>query len=251
MRQALLLVLMLVLTLGPAEARHHGHRHWGLWGLFSIPHAHRHGYRHHRYARHKTHSRTEAASDGSPGRSYTTAELVPSGWQLQSTDPNFKGQRFASPDGEGSLALYATSAEEEPIAKHMNAIAFVEGEQITHLRSEEDWIEVAGFKADHSFYRKAVLACAGRVWHEVAFEYPTQSQEEITKFVSRVAKAVQNSEDQGCEASESSVVDEPPAEESAKMGKEEGHAQTGAQPLTRQDCKTAGMKWNDQSNVCG
>ena len=173
MRRALLLVLMLALTLGPAEAR----RHWGLWGLFSIPHAHRHGYPHHRYARHKTHSPTEAASDGSPGRSYTTAELVPSGWQLQPTDPNLKGQRFASPDGEGSLALYATSAEQEPIAKHMNAIAFVEGEQITHLRGEEDWIEVAGFKADHSFYRKAVLACAGRVWHEVAFEYPTQSLE--------------------------------------------------------------------------
>ena len=175
MRRALLLVLMLALTLSPAEARHYGHRHGGLWGLFSIPYAHRHGYRHHRYARHKTHSRTEAVSDGSPGRSYTTAELVPSGWQLQPTDPNLKGQRFASPDGEGSLAIYATSAEQEPIAKHMNAIAFVEGEQITHLRSEEDWIEVAGFKADHSFYRKAVLACAGRVWHEVAFEYPTQS----------------------------------------------------------------------------
>ena len=40
-------------------------------------------------------------------------------------------------------------------------------------------------------------------------------------------------------------------EESAKMGKEEGHAQTGAQPLTRQDCNKAGMKWNDQSNACG
>jgi hypothetical protein len=40
-------------------------------------------------------------------------------------------------------------------------------------------------------------------------------------------------------------------EESAEMGKEEGHAQTGAQPLTRQDCKTADMKWNDQANVCG
>jgi hypothetical protein len=42
-------------------------------------------------------------------------------------------------------------------------------------------------------------------------------------------------------------------EELARMGKEEGHvhAQTGPQPLTRQDCKTAGMKWNDQSNVCG
>ena len=33
------------------------------------------------------------------------------------------------------------------------------------------------------------------------------------------------------------------------MGKEEGHAQP--QPLTKEGCKTAGMKWNDQSNVCG
>src|SRR6476660_6096588 len=207
MRRALLLVLMLVLTLGPAEARHHGHRHWGLWGLFSIPHAHRHGYRHHRYARHKTHSRTEAASDGSPGRSFTTAELFPSGWQLQPTDPNLKGQRFVSPDGEASLALYATAAEQEPIAKHMNAIAFVDGERITHLhtglRSQD--------LSERSFYRKAVLACAGRVWHEVAFEYPTQNQENISEFVSRAAKAVQNSEDQGCEESVSPTVSETPA----------------------------------------
>jgi hypothetical protein len=38
------------------------------------------------------------------------------------------------------------------------------------------------------------------------------------------------------------------------MGKEEGHAQP--QPLTKEGCKTAGiktagMKWSDQSNVCG
>ena len=123
----------------------------GDYGVSSPSAAHRHGYRHHRYARHKTHSRTEAASDGSPGRSYATAELVPSGWQLQPTDPNLKGQRFASPDGEGSFALYATSAEQEPIAKHMNAIAFVEGEQITHLRGEEDWIEVGGFESRSQF----------------------------------------------------------------------------------------------------
>ena len=58
---------------------------------------------------------------------------------------------------------------------------------------------VSRFKADRSFYRKAVLACAGRVWHEVAFEYPTQTQGSISEFVSRAAKAVQNSEDQGCE----------------------------------------------------
>ena len=39
---------------------------------------------------------------------------------------------------------------------------------------------------------------------------------------------------------------------SAKMGKEEGtHAQPGAQPLTKEDCKKAGMKWDDRANVCG
>jgi hypothetical protein len=38
----------------------------------------------------------------------------------------------------------------------------------------------------------------------------------------------------------------------AKMGKEEGtHAQPGVQPLTKKACETAGMKWNDRSNVCG
>ena len=39
--------------------------------------------------------------------------------------------------------------------------------------------------------------------------------------------------------------------ESAKMGKEEGQAQPQPQPLNKEGCKTAGMKWNDQSNVCG
>jgi hypothetical protein len=28
-------------------------------------------------------------------------------------------------------------------------------------------------------------------------------------------------------------------------------AAPGAQPLTKIDCKKAGLKWNDQSNVCG
>ena len=44
MRRALLFVLILTLTLVPAEARRHGHRHHGgLWGFLYLPHAHRHG----------------------------------------------------------------------------------------------------------------------------------------------------------------------------------------------------------------
>jgi hypothetical protein len=209
MRRALLFVLILTLTLAPAEARRYGHRHqWGLWGFLSMPHAHRHGLRHHRDIARRA---TVREATGPQGRTYTTAELIPSDWQLQPSDPNLKGQRFVSADGAASLALFATPAEQAPIAKHMNAVAFMDGEQITHLHGEENWIEVSGFKADRSFYRKAVLACGGRAWHEVAFEYPTQIQGSISEFVSRAANAVQNSEDQGCEASASPTVGETPA----------------------------------------
>jgi len=216
MRKALLFVLLLTLTLAPAEARRHGHHHGGLWGFLSMPYAHRHGHRRHRevarrHARGTVHA--AAASDRAQGDRYTTADLVPPGWQLQPTDPNLKGQRFVSADGAAWLALFATPAEQQPIAKHMNAVAFVDGEQITHLHGEENSIEVSGLKADRSFYRKAVLACAGRVWHEVAFEYPTQTQGSISGFVNRAAKAVEHSEDQGCEDSASPTVGDTPAPE--------------------------------------
>jgi hypothetical protein len=41
------------------------------------------------------------------------------------------------------------------------------------------------------------------------------------------------------------------ARNARKNTAESGHTQPGAQPLTKDDCKTAGMKWNEQSNVCG
>ena len=55
-------------------------------------------------------------------------------------------------------------------------------------------------------------------------------------------------------------------EKKARRGKEEGadalaprgvygpmghRLRRPPQPLTKEDCKMAGMKWNDQSNVCG
>ena len=58
---------------------------------------------------------------------------------------------------------------------------------------------------------------------------------------------------EACKSKREGKANEKKATEgSAKMGKEEGtHAQAGAQPLTKEDCKKAGLKWNDQSNVCG
>jgi hypothetical protein len=56
-----------------------------------------------------------------------------------------------------------------------------------------------------------------------------------------------------CKAKRQAKGNEKKATEgSAQMGKEEGnHARPGAQPLTRGECDKAGLKWSDQSNVCG
>ena len=40
------------------------------------------------------------------------------------------------------------------------------------IRRERDWIAVSGFKRSRIYYRKAVVACEGKVWHYVEFEYP-------------------------------------------------------------------------------
>jgi hypothetical protein len=52
------------------------------------------------------------------------------------------------------------------------ASARQEGETVTYFRREPDWIAVSGFKGGRIFYRKAVLACGGTVWHHIEFEYP-------------------------------------------------------------------------------
>src|SRR3954465_3691755 len=70
-------------------------------------------------------------------RGDTAAELVPPDWQLQPPDPNWKGQRFLSPDGAAWFALYVVPAAQEPIAAHLKAVAFVDGERTTYLRGEQ------------------------------------------------------------------------------------------------------------------
>jgi serine/threonine-protein kinase len=81
----------------------------------------------------------------------------------------------------------------------MKEIAFGEGESITYLRGERDWIAVSGLKGDRIFYRKAVIACQGRSWHLIAFEYPATMKQTMDAFVGAAAIAVQNSEEDGCD----------------------------------------------------
>jgi hypothetical protein len=133
------------------------------------------------------------------------AELVPPDWRLQAPDPNWKGRRFMSPDATAWLAIYAIPVGDRPVAEHMQTLAFVEGEEITYLRGERTWIAVSGNKGDRIFYRKAVLACAGKRWHHVAFEYPAAAKRSLDEFVNRAAEAVHDSQNDGCETPVSSA----------------------------------------------
>ena len=129
----------------------------------------------------------------------TPSDIVPPNWQLQAPDPNWKGKRFLSPDGASWLAVYAFPTAKEPIATHMQSVAFAEGETVTYLRGERDWIAVSGIKDDRIFYRKAVTACGGKVWHHIAFEFPAERKQAMYPFVIRAAAIIDRAENDGCE----------------------------------------------------
>ena len=122
------------------------------------------------------------------------AEVVPPGWQLQPPDTNWKGKRFISPGGAAWFALYSSPADARPVSQHMQAIAFVDGEIITYLRGERTWVAVSGFKESRIFYRKALLACAGKAWHHIAFEYPAEHKASMDRFVALAGQVLDASQ---------------------------------------------------------
>src|SRR5262249_54444445 len=69
---------------------------------------------------------------GRGGERPNPADMVPPNWQLQPPDPNWNGKRFLSPDGSSSLAVYAFSTASEPIASHMQSVAFAKDEMPTY-----------------------------------------------------------------------------------------------------------------------
>src|SRR5262249_21965242 len=129
---------------------------------------------------------------------------VPAGWELQPPDPAWQGKRYLSPDGSAWFATYASPAEGS-VADHMKTVAFGESEDITYLRGERDWIAVSGFKAERIFYRKAVLACGGRLWRHVAFEYPSAARRAMDGFVRRAAEGLERMPPDGCDQPVSSA----------------------------------------------
>jgi hypothetical protein len=201
-RTVLVVLLLLALSIDAADARRRGHRHHRHYGQVYVIPQDALGMTASALSRRELRRlRAERVDMGPPGaapRAY--GQLVPSSWQLEPPNPSWSGKRFVSPDRAAWLATYASTVEPEPIPDHMKTVAFGEGEEITYLRGERDWIAVSGLKGDRIFYRKAVLACGGKVWRHIAFEYPAGDKRRMDAFVSRVAAAVTDTMKDGCEA---------------------------------------------------
>lgn len=183
MRRAIAVALLLAAGLSAADARH---RH-----------------RHHRGADQPLtgEQQDELPANQSDQRSKPSlAQLIPRDWVQQKPEPNWSGKRFTSPDGSASVAIYTAPVDQAKVASFMKDFAFVDGEKITDLRAQQKWIAVTGSKSgDRLFYREAVIACAGRTWHQIAFEYPSSMKAAMARFVSDAAVAVLNSENDGCD----------------------------------------------------
>jgi hypothetical protein len=184
MRISMLVAMIVVLGVDAADAgrRHHHHRSYAI----EVPadEGFEPGFTDDPVANTRRHRREPP----------TVASLVPRDWQPEPQNPNWNGKRFLSPDGASWLAIYRASAEEEPLADHMRSIIFAKDETITYLRGERTWIAVSGFKDSRIFYRKAILACAGKAWHHIAFEYPAELRTKMDAFVLSVAQALDNTQ---------------------------------------------------------
>ena len=188
MRGLLLILLMLACAAGSADARRH--RHYLRYYDAVTP-----------SETGRTYSSPQSQPARSPDRSSDRAQprLVPADWREEPADPQLKGQRFVSPDGNASFIAYTVPSGNEDIAAHMKAVAFADGEQVTYVRGERTWIAVSGFKEGHIFYRAAVLACGGDRWHHIAFEYPAAAKAELRNYVERASETVRGSDNSWCD----------------------------------------------------
>ena len=192
MRKVLLVACVLFVSVSSSEARH-WRWHWHGRYLGAAPYAYG-------FATSEDNLRQRRSRRGSAN----PADMVPPK-QLQPPDSNWKGNRFLSPDGSSWLNAYASWTATEPITSHMQSVAFAEGETVTYLRGERDWVAVSGIKGDRIFYRKAVIACGGKVWHHVVFEYPITLKRQMDPFVIRAAAIIDQAENDGCESATTSI----------------------------------------------
>jgi hypothetical protein len=132
-----------------------------------------------------------------PGSESDYLSIVPRDWTLSPENPETHERRFVSPSGDAWMSLYALPPTHD-IEAHLEGVRNHEYERITYERRGRAWIVVSGYKGDRIFYRKAMLACGGRSWHHLAFEYPAEQRRAFDQFVTRASYALQVYNQVGC-----------------------------------------------------
>lgn len=127
---------------------------------------------------------------------YNFGGIIPRDWTL-SPSGGVNERRFVSPGGNASI-VFRTEHARVSAATQLARVRAVRNGDITYEREGRTWIVVSGFKGNRIFYTKAMLACGGRAWHYVEFEYPAAEKRAFDEFVTRSSKALGAYAQSGC-----------------------------------------------------
>ena len=122
--------------------------------------------------------------------------IIPRDWTL--LPPKNNEWRAVSPREDAWLSLYITPAEDSTSAQ-LREFGVGAGDRVTYQRQGQGWTVVSGYTAENRiFYRKTMLACEGRKWHNLAFEYPASDKRAMDEFVTRASYALGSYSRAGC-----------------------------------------------------
>ncbi len=123
--------------------------------------------------------------------------IVPPDWTVLSPGKSNEW-RAVSPRKDAWLSLYTTPAGGF-VGLHLHRWGTGRGDRVTYQRQGETWSVVSGYTAQNRiFYRETMLACEGRKWHELDFEYPAAAKRRMNEFVDRASHALGAYGSAGC-----------------------------------------------------
>ena len=122
--------------------------------------------------------------------------IIPRDWIL--LPPKSNEWRAVSPRKDAWLSLYATPVNGSA-SSHLSQWGMNGRDRVTYQRQGQGWTVVSGYTADNRiFYRKTMLACEGRKWHNLTFEYPASDKRAMDEFVTRASFALAAYSRAGC-----------------------------------------------------
>jgi hypothetical protein len=122
--------------------------------------------------------------------------IIPRDWTL--LPPKNNEWRAVSPHEDAWLSLYITPADGST-SSHLRQFGVGAGDRVTYQREGQGWTVVSGYTAENRiFYRKTMLACEGRKWHNLALEYPASDKQAMDEFVTRASYALAAYNGAGC-----------------------------------------------------